>query len=327
MIDETFNHSGYAPAVRPLAVRFLDWFTIHYAALKLPAEQGLEAHLEEAGALLCDPWFLEMPEPGAAELEFSGKGSFEFVSPVSYGPACNRRVPGWCFQSGPWKSRPAVILIHGYNAEPAYDGVMKEWAAMLVESGVNVLMFELPYHRSRRPGPEHAIRNFFCGDLLHVGSVFQQAFHEIQAMIVWLREMGASSVGLWGNSLGALMAGNVACLEGQADAVALLSPVARIGRALKELAFAHTMKRAMGESDLPLEILDLPTKDPKVDPQKIFVVSGRYDLFAPLNTQKELIQRWNTPHHRVCPEGHISILALRDVARKTASDMVRALQS
>lgn len=305
---ETFNHARYGSSMRPLLVRILDWFTIHYAALKLPKEIGLQSNLEQAQEILMNPHFIQAPEAVVAAPKFDKAGGFTFDSLTDYGPENNRLANGVFFKAGPWNKHPAVILVHGYNAEIAYQGVMREWAAQLKAQGINALMFELPFHGARRPVAGEPIRNFFCADLLHVGRAFQQAFYDQQGLIHWLREQGCPSIGLWGNSLGALISGNLSTIEGLVDSIALLSPVTRLKPALRDLAFAHTMKRSIGSREFPLQQLDLPTKEPAIAGENICVVSGKYDLFAPFHSQRELIRAWDCPNHQIHPEGHISIL-------------------
>ncbi|MDA7916459.1 hypothetical protein N9B94_04420, partial [Verrucomicrobia bacterium] len=240
MNAEYFNCRGYGLSMRPLLVRSIDWFIIKYAALKLPKEIGLRANLEEAGRLLESPHFIHDPEGRRIELHFEEDGAFEFESPVRYGPSENLSVPGRFFQSGDWDSCPTVLMIHGYNSEAAYFGVMLMWARQLEERGFNVVMFELPFHGARRPVQPYPIRNYFCGDLLHVSRVFQQTLYELQGIAGWLRRQGCPSVGFWGNSLGALIAGNLVSIPGLMDSLVMLTPVVRLGAALDELSFTRT---------------------------------------------------------------------------------------
>src|SRR6185295_16467365 len=85
--------------------------------------------------------------------------------------------------------------------------------------------------------------NFFSGNLLHVARATQQALADTRALALWLRAQGSPSLGLWGVSLGAWLAGLATAHQPEFDLGVLLTPVARMDRALEELPFCDAIRK------------------------------------------------------------------------------------
>jgi len=165
-------------------------------------------HAAEAEKWLNDPKFFSGIEGAVPQMAFTSPHDFEFRSPVASRWAENDRVFGKLFRAGPdWQKRPSVILLHGWNAELQYRWQFPFLARQLTGAGVNAAMFQLPYHGRRRPREPGAIQNFISYDLLHMLEATRQALADTRALLAWLAEQGSPSVGLWGVSLGAWLAG------------------------------------------------------------------------------------------------------------------------
>src|SRR5262249_25395043 len=129
---------------------------------------------------------------------------------------------GILFQCGEnWHAKPTVILVHGWNAEYSYRLQFPRLAKKLCKLGVNTAMLELPFHLQRRPHRDDAVCDFISGDVGAMLQATQQSLSDIRALGRWLREQGNPSVGLWGFSLGAWLAGLLICTSEQFDFAAL----------------------------------------------------------------------------------------------------------
>jgi hypothetical protein len=100
----------------------------------------------------------------------------------------------------------------------------------------------------------------------------------------------------------------LACHEPQARFAVLMTPVNRMDRAIRELAFCAPIRRSLRDASICLDRLNLLHHQPLIPPQKILLVQSRYDLFAPSETVEELWQAWDQPHIWRVRHGHISVL-------------------
>ena len=279
----------------------------------LPSPDG-QSHAEEAAAFLQRPDFFA-PSVAPAELKFTGKTSFEFRSQASNGCAANDLVRGHCeFADDNWQRRPSIILLHGWNAALQYQIIFPYWAQLLARAGVNAFRFELPHHMSRTPTEPGAIRNFLSGDLLHVVRTAHQTLADLRALALWLRAQGSPSVGAWGVSLGAWMTGLAAAHQPEIETAVMLTPVVRMERALKELAFFNPIRASLTGLEAQFRALNL-VEHPAPASSRALIVASELDLFAPLETIDELEQSWRPEVWRV-PHGHISVLISSRVIRR-----------
>jgi hypothetical protein len=303
-------------------------------------------HAIEAEQWLSDPGFFSDFGGLTPNLVFSNARHFQFTSPIATPWAQNNRVRGKLFRAGAhWKGRPSVILLHGWSAELQYRWQFLVLARQLARAGVNAAMFELPYHCHRKPQEPGAIQNFISHDLLHMLEATRQSLADARALEAWLRAQGSPSVGLWGVSLGAWLAGLLICNQSGAgfpparphsssevpgapvpagrvetrptrqtgsnsrpDFAVLLTPIARVDQAIEELAFCRAIRDTLQTTSVRLDPLNLTSHRPSISPRNILLVESQYDAFAPVETIESLWLAWGTPEIWRLPHGHISVL-------------------
>jgi dienelactone hydrolase len=273
----------------------------------LPSPDG-QSHANEAAAFLKRPDFFT-PEVGPADVQLDEQHHrFQFASPFQSEVPENNLVRGKFDLAGAdWRTRPSVILLHGWNAELQYQLQLPGWSRQLARAGVNAFRFELPYHGSRRPSAAGTIRNFFSGNLLHVATATHQALAETRALALWLRAQGSPTVGIWGVSLGAWLAGLATAHQAEFDLGVLLTPVARMDRALEELPFCAAIRSSLqgvSGSFPPLNLISHPARLPR---GRLLVVDAELDLFVTRETVNELVAAHGAELWRV-RHGHISVL-------------------
>lgn len=300
-----------------LMAKPLDRFAIRSACGSvLPSPDG-QAHAEEAVSLLRRPDFFA-PEVAPAQLKFTSKTAFEFPSAVRSDSPTNDLVRGRCeYARGEWQ-RPSVILLHGWNASLQYQWQFPYWCQLLANAGVNAFRFELPHHMSRTPTEPGTIRNFLSGNLLHVLRTTHQALADVRALTLWLRAQGSPVVGVWGVSLGAWLSGLAAAHHRDVDFAVLQTPVVRMDRALKELAFFDPIRERLAGLEAQFQSLDLIAHPPPPCGRTL-IVASELDLFVPLETIEEVERAWNAEVWRFPQHGHISIL----LSRRTLNRAVR----
>jgi pimeloyl-ACP methyl ester carboxylesterase len=291
------------------------------ASVKVVDECG---DVDAARELLLQPGLFETPALPARDLTFQSAHTFQFTSPRTAVWPENQVVHGKLYRAGKnWRHRPSVIMLHGWNGELGYWWQFPYLAWRLNRHGINAVMFELPYHAQRKPRSPEAITNFISHDLISMIEATRQAMADARALLGWLAEQGSPAIGFWGVSLGAWLAGLLACHEPRAGFAVLLTPVNRMDRAIRELAFCEAIRRSLGNNVLPMDSLNLRSYRPLLDPEDILLVQSRYDLFAPSETVEELWQAWNHPPLWRFRHGHISILMSLPVMERTVRWIAR----
>jgi hypothetical protein len=180
------------------------------------------------------------------------------------------------------------------------------------------VIFELPYHFHRRPRQSGAIQHFISDDVGGTIEAAHQALTEINGLVGWLLAQGCPRVALMGFSLGAWLGGLAACYDSRISSAALITPVSRMDRMVKESPLCEPLRRALKDHPLDLTSLNLQSHKPKPSRGYILLVGAEHDLFVPHETTGELWQAWGAPEYWNVPQGHISILACSSKLKRAA---------
>jgi pimeloyl-ACP methyl ester carboxylesterase len=260
-------------------------------------------------------WIGNIQKP--TDFTMSPDGSFQFTSPVTTASPVNNRVPGRLYRvEGDWAAHPTVLLLHGWNAELCYRRMFPELAKKLNVLGLNAAVFELPYHMQRRPrgGP---VDDFISSDVWSMLEATRQAVGDAQTFCRWLEAEGSRSVGLWGFSLGAWLAGLMVCVEPHLRCAVLTTPIVSVERAIAELPFCEPIRRGLGGRRAELGRLNLWSQNPCVAPRNLLLMEACHDLFAPADTVEQLWRAWGTPEIWRLAHGHISVLFSKNIMDRT----------
>jgi pimeloyl-ACP methyl ester carboxylesterase len=303
----------------------LDRIAIRSACGSVLSSPDGQPHIAEASEFLRRPDFFA-PQVEPARVEITGP-RFQFASPLQGKLENNNVVPGKFEPTAKdWREKPSMIFLHGWNAELQDRWLCPFWAQLLARAGVNGFMFELPFHGTRRPKPSDPIRNFLSGDLLHVMRATHQALADVRALAGWLRSQGAPSVGLWGVSLGAWLAGLASAHQPEIDLAVMVTPVVRMDRALRDLPFCDAIRADLQGIDEQFRLLNLVEHRARLSPQQMLVVASQLDLFAAPETIDELEAAWHPEVWRF-QHGHISILIASGIMRRVAKWVAARMSS
>jgi len=271
----------------------------------------------EIDRMLRSPDFLRLTE-NPAELKFRTVRDFTFDSPCPGRWRENNMVHGKLHTvEEHWREKPMIILIHGWNGEFCYDFIFPYLAWRLRRRGINVAMLELPYHRQRKPSAAGAIRNFISDDMASLLGATQQSIGDIRALQMWAVGQGCPSVGLWGFSLGAWLAGLFACLPSRICVAVLTTPVCQMDRVIQNLAFCEPIRQALQDTPISLEAFDLTRRKPTIPQDRLLIVKSEYDLFAAPDTLEDLWRAWDEPEIWRVQHAHLSVLISPFIVDKT----------
>ena len=268
--------------------------------------------------------------PGGELLEFSYETDFVPVfeearkDPLE---AWNRRgVALW------WRHRepghPAMLCVHGYSGGQTWLESLAFEAPRFYRSGVDVLIYVLPYHGARSPaGARHSGEVFFGLDLVRTNEAVARAVYELRALMRHLRASGTGPVGAFGMSLGGYAVALLASVE---PALAFAVPMIPI------VSFTERLW-AMGEDDPWLKLaiengwtrrsvrallrVHEPLSRPALVPHaRRLVIGARGDAICTPAHAEALWRHWQRPRIHWYPGGH-----LLQFRRGVAMAAVRAL--
>lgn len=294
----------------------IDWLAIQFAKRNVYRDRGCHPEEHLSRQLLQSKTFFGKTIFPPEDIEFTSAEDFRFASPLPSAWRVNNTVYGKFFTSSDWQSRPTVILVHGWKAELSYYFLFPWIAKQAERLGINVLMFQLPFHGRRTPAQEGRALNFISSNLLQTIQAAQQTIIEIRTLIAWLQSKGNKVIGLWGASLGGWLAGLTLCVEPAVQFGVLVTPVSRMDIAINKLPFCAPVRRSLQQTSLTLDQLNLPFHQPSLPPDRILIVESVHDLFVDRMTVEELWRSWKYPEIWRVPLGHITVLmSLRTIRR------------
>ncbi|SUS06350.1 conserved hypothetical protein [uncultured Defluviicoccus sp.] len=218
--------------------------------------------------------------------------------------------------------QPTLVFAHGIGMEPEYWGYQREPITGLLQSGIRVILPELPWHGRRRMAHSYGgepILALGVGGLL---DFFHAAVLEIGLLVAWARATRGGPVAVGGVSLGALTAQLVATVarhwpeEMRPDALFLVAP----SQALEAVAFEGSLSCGLGvpgalqaagwtlEETTRWRPLLNPVGDPVMSPDQVVVLLGVADDVTLAEGGEALVAAWRVPPANVfrCDAGHFS---------------------
>ncbi len=227
---------------------------------------------------------------------------------------------------------PAVILLPGWLVDRPQLLIYRSWARRAAARGIDVWIPTLPHHLKRAEADEVSGQRALSPELSTSLDAVRQAVAVTRLLAAWLRRNGATSVGVWGMSLGAWVAALAATLDAGWDAVALWAPIASPAEVLFESGLAKLLRAAVVEGGLSPEDLTAPEVAPMtparrtvmVPRSKVLVIAGVYDQVVSPSSIVRMARRWNVDVRWV-PHGHISLIASRAPVRDTVDFFEKTL--
>jgi dienelactone hydrolase len=216
----------------------------------------------------------------------------------------------YVYRHGSVGAHPVVVWVPGqYVVERAFVPIA--WfTEQIVRRGADVVLLVPPYHLERTPagyGSGDAVLSTNLPDHL---AVYAQELSDLRRLLQWLRASGATIVGGFGGSTGAMMLLRIAGWDRTLDFLTVFIPMIRIGDVLDgpggELMGRRLAKegRSVAELQQIYRSLDPTTAPPRLDPARISVLYGRYDEVAPAATTLAWARDWGVTRLHAYDRGH-----------------------
>jgi hypothetical protein len=226
--------------------------------------------------------------------------------------------------------RPWVICVHGFTmGYPIMDFAGLQTGRLHYELGLNVAMPVLPLH-----GPRKVTRlsgePFLSFELMNSIHGFAQAVWDIRRLISWLRQEGATSIGLYGVSLGGYVVSLLAGVEDGLGAVVAGVPVTDVPAlfgghtppAVRALAVQHgLLESGPGSAH---HVVSPMAFDARVPVDRRFIFAGYGDRMAFPEQAHRLWQHWDEPEICWYPGNHVGYLWSREVAAFLGASLERS---
>ncbi len=212
--------------------------------------------------------------------------------------------------------RPWLMLIHGADMGRSFDGRILRARRIHENLGVNVIMPVLPAHGPRGHRPKTRTR-FPSDD--HVANVhgLTQALWDVRRTLAWVRTQDPTEVGVYGFSLGGMVASLLACTEPEIDALVLGCPAADLVDLIRintrsEIRDQPRMTRLIDrafDAAAPVSAFSLA---PVVPVERMAMISAHADRLAdPVFQVGRLWHHFGRPELRSVDTGHVTYFLQR----------------
>lgn len=227
----------------------------------------------------------------------------------------------------PGKERPWVIAVHGFcMGSPLMDFRGLHVDRIHRELGMNVALPVLPLHGPRKVTrlSGEALLSFQLMNAVHG---LAQAVWDIRRLIGWVRTQGATSISLYGVSLGGYVVSLVAGIEDGIDAVVAGIPVSDFPVLFDRHSPAHVRTRAVehhildGTADEVFRVVAPMSFRARVPRERRFVFAGYGDRLALPDQAHRLWQHWEEPSICWYPGNHVGYLWSHQVSDFVADSL------
>jgi hypothetical protein len=216
--------------------------------------------------------------------------------------------------------RPWVIAVHGFcMGFPFMDFQGLQVNRLHHELGMNVALPTLPLHGSRRVTLVSG-EPFLSFELMNAVHGLTQAIWDIRRLITLIRQQGATSISLYGVSLGAYTVSLLAALEQGIDGVVAGIPVSDFPGLFHRHSPHHVRARSIehkimgGPAENVYRVVSPLTLEAKVSWHNRFIFAGYGDRLALPDQAQRLWEHWDQPRISWYSGGHVGYLLSRQVA-------------
>jgi hypothetical protein len=250
-----------------------------------------------------------------------------FPSAIALDHHESNTVTAYVYRHGRLGERPVVVWVPGQYVVDVALVPISWFTREIVRRGADVVLLVPPYHLERTP------RGFDSGDAVFATSladhlnVFAQELSDVRRLVAWLRAQGASTVGGFGGSVGAMVLLRAATWDRSLDFLTVFIPMIHLAGVL-DAPEAEPMRRRLRAEGRSVDelaglyaALDPTLGAPQLPPGRISVLYGRYDLVAPASATLAWARAWGVTRLRAYDRGH----ALALFTRRMYVDYVRLL--
>ena len=235
---------------------------------------------------------------------------------MAYGPNGRATAAVLRHRGGP---RPWVVCVHGFAmGYPFMDFAGLHTAKLHRGLGLNVALPVLPLHGPRKVTLVSG-EPFLSFDMMNTVHGLTQAVWDIRRLLSWIRAQGATSIGVYGVSLGAYVVSLLASIEDGLDAVVAGIPVVDFPSLFQAHSPVHIRARSIehnilgGVAEDVCRVVSPMSLKPKVPHDRRYIFAGYGDRVAVPEQARALWEHWDKPRISWYPGNHVGYLWSRQV--------------
>ncbi|MGA2519697.1 MAG: alpha/beta hydrolase [Acidimicrobiales bacterium] len=235
---------------------------------------------------------------------------------MAYGP--NHRASAAVLRH-PGGPRPWVVCVHGFSmGYPFMDFAGLHTRRLHRGLGLNVALPVLPLHGPRKVTLVSG-EPFLSFDMMNTVHGLTQAVWDIRRLLSWIRAQGATTIALYGVSLGAYVVSLLAGIEEGLDAVVAGIPVVDFPSLFHAHSPVHIRARSIehhilgGVAEDVCRVVSPMSFEVKVAPGHRYVFAGYGDRVAVPAQARALWEHWDKPRISWYPGNHVGYLWSRQV--------------
>ena len=219
--------------------------------------------------------------------------------------------------------RPVVICLHGWGGGRVWLEERAFAVPYLLRIGLDVVLFQLPFHGQRTPAGAPRSGALFPGpNVVRTNEAFGQAVSDLRALAGYLRRRGAPAVGAFGMSLGAYTAALWAGLDPDLAFAAAVIPAVSMSRLFWSHGAGSPARRRAERAGVTAELLDeafavhTPLRRPVLlGRERLLIAAARGDRITPPEQAESLWRHWGEPELIWVAGGHLTQVARGDSFR------------
>jgi len=214
------------------------------------------------------------------------------------------------------KPRPAVIALHGYLGGPYAFEEHAFPVRWMIRRGFDVALGVLPFHALR--GSSGATPPFPGADPRYTIEGCRQAVHDLRALVGYLLDRGAPSVGIMGMSLGGYTTSLLATLEPRLSFAIPIIPLASFADFAREQGRLGSGVEAAVQYqayDEALRVVSPLARPSLLAPEKVLVLAAAHDRITPKVHAERLAAHFGS-RLVTFPGGHILQFGRADAFRE-----------
>ena len=238
---------------------------------------------------------------------------------ASYAANLNARARLYCGAGAP---RPTVVCVHGWGGGRPWLEERAFVVPYLLRIGLDVALFQLPFHGQRTPAGAPRSGALFPGpNVVRTNETFGQAVSDLRALAMYLRRRGAPAVGAIGMSLGGYTTALWAGLDDLAFAAAII-PAVSMARLFWSHGAGSTARRRAEHAGVTADLLDEAfavhaplRRQVLLSRERLLIAAARGDRITPPEQAEMLWRHWGEPELCWVAGGHLTQLARGDAFR------------
>ena len=222
-----------------------------------------------------------------------------------------------------------IIFVHGWRADNLYR-LGKVFLDSFMERNYNIYNYVLPFHMERSPETSlYSGEYYVSADVSRTLKSEQQSVSDIRALISYIKAEKKSDIIIIGLSLGGITTNLLSEVEENIDVLISLFYANDLSYTIFETEAGKYIKKDFVKNNFSYSLLKKSWKvinpslrKPKIDLNKILLVSGKYDKYVIDKDTDTLWKNWGKPKRYMYGCGHSGIVLSKNKIKRDVLEFI-----